>query len=159
MRAAKLDQQTVQLGKRRNCMKQLRRILMVEDDLDIQSVARMSLEAVGGYIVETCTSGREALDRIASFGPDLILLDVMMPEMDGPAVLRALQADASTSALPVVFMTAKAQAHEVLAYREMGAIEVISKPFDPMELSLEIARIWTGYVSSVNTVGGAASCL
>ena len=115
---------------------------MVEDDLDIQFVARMALEAVGGYTVEMCSGGQQALDIVEEFGPDLVLLDVMMPDMDGPTVLQRLRAREATARLPIVFMTAKAQAHEILSYREMGALDVISKPFDPMTLSSHLADIW-----------------
>jgi len=131
-------------------MSQLQRILMVEDDTDIQTVACMALEAVGGYTVEVCSGGREALSKIQGFGPDLVLLDVMMPDMDGPNVLRELRANPATAPIPVIFMTAKAQAHEVNSYRQMGALDVISKPFDPMALSALIDTIW-------NKNGGGAS--
>jgi CheY-like chemotaxis protein len=126
----------------------LQRILMVEDDPDIQIVARLSLEAVGKYTVEACSGGHEALRIVKDFAPDLVLLDVMMPDMDGLTVLQALRADPQTKALPVVFMTAKAQAHEVVAYKEKGAISVISKPFDPMELPFTLAQIWRDYVAT-----------
>ena len=114
---------------------------MVEDDPDIQVVARMALEVVGGYTVEVYSGGQQALENVEAFGPDLVLLDVMMPDMDGPTVLRELRARGQT-ALPIVFMTAKAQAHEISAYRAMGALDVISKPFDPMTLSAKLAEIW-----------------
>ena len=74
--------------------------------------------------------------------PDLVLLDVMMPDMDGPTVLKHLHERPATAHLPIVFMTAKAQAHEVASYREMGALDVISKPFDPMMLSAKLSDIW-----------------
>lgn len=73
-------------------MQSLQRVLMVEDDLDIQIVARMALEAVGGYTVEICSGGQQALNEVEGFGPDLVLLDVMMPDMDGPTVLQHLRA-------------------------------------------------------------------
>lgn len=120
----------------------LQRIMMVEDDIDIQIVARMSLEAVGGFTVEICSGGHEALQKVEHFAPDLVLLDVMMPDMDGPSVLQHLRADTKTMDLPIVFMTAKAQAHEVESYIRMGALAVISKPFDPMTLSMILAQIW-----------------
>ena len=123
-------------------MQFLQRVLMVEDDLDIQIVARMALEAVGGYTVEICSGGEQALQTVEGFGPDLVLLDVMMPDMDGPTVLRHLRQRPATAQLPVVFMTAKAQAHEISSYRQMGALDVISKPFDPMALSAQLAEIW-----------------
>lgn len=112
----------------------LQRVMMVEDDLDIQTIARLSLEAVGGFTVEVCSGGLEALEKIEDFAPDLVLLDVMMPDMDGPTVLARLRERESTQNVPVIFMTAKAQAHEIEAYKKMGALEVVSKPFDPMAL-------------------------
>lgn len=123
-------------------MNTLRKILMVEDDTDIQTVAQMSLEMVGGYEVLVCSGGQEALEVVDTFSPDLVLLDVMMPDMDGPTVLRNLRARPSTESIPVIFMTAKAQAHEVASYRGMGALGVVSKPFDPMTLPDTVAEIW-----------------
>ncbi len=120
----------------------LQRIMMVEDDTDIQIVARMSLEAVGGFTVEICSDGHEALQKVAEFAPDLVLLDVMMPDMDGPTVLKHLRSGEQTRDLPIVFMTAKAQAHEVQSYLQMGALAVISKPFDPMALPATLSGIW-----------------
>lgn len=95
-----------------------------------------------GYTVETCSGGQQALDVVEAFGPDLVLLDVMMPDMDGPTVLEHLRGREATARLPIVFMTAKAQAHEISSYREMGALDVISKPFDPMTISSKLADIW-----------------
>lgn len=120
----------------------LRRILFVEDDPDIQTVAKMALEAIGGFTVLACGSGSEALTRLDEFAPDLVLLDVMMPGMDGPATLAALRQSQTGRELPVVFMTARVQAQEVAAYREMGAEDVIAKPFDPMMLSEQVLAIW-----------------
>jgi CheY-like chemotaxis protein len=121
----------------------LNRILLVEDEPDIQVVAKLALEAVGGYTVELCSSGNEALQRGPEFKPDLILLDVMMPGMDGPATLKALRGLPQLAATPVIFLTAKIQTHEVAYYKELGALEVIAKPFDPMTLSGTIAEIWS----------------
>ena len=121
----------------------LQRILFVEDDPDIQTVARMALEAVGGFTVLACSHGGEALEKVTGFSPDLILLDVMMPGMDGPATLEALRRLPEVSDIPVVFMTAKVQAQEVSRYRELGAVDVIAKPFDPMALSETVRSIWS----------------
>jgi CheY-like chemotaxis protein len=121
----------------------LQRILFVEDDLDIQAVARMALEAVGGFTVEVCDSGHDAIETAPTFQPDLILLDVMMPGMDGPTTFGALRAIPQTSCTPVIFMTAKIQNHEVERYKTLGAAGVIAKPFDPMQLSAQITAIWT----------------
>jgi two-component system OmpR family response regulator len=119
----------------------LRRILFVEDDPDIQVVATMALESLGGFTVLACGSGTEALSRFDEFAPELVLLDVMMPGMDGPATLAALRRLPSGGA-PVVFMTARVQAHEIADYRRMGAVDVIAKPFDPMTLAATVQAIW-----------------
>ncbi|MEB3337618.1 MAG: response regulator [Leptolyngbyaceae bacterium] len=121
----------------------LTRILFVEDDSDIQSIARLALEMVGGFKVEICSSGTEALQAAPTFAPDLILLDVMMPGMDGLSTLKALRQMPEAIATPVVFMTAKVQTHEVTHYKALGALDVISKPFDPMTLATTIQGIWT----------------
>jgi two-component system OmpR family response regulator len=120
----------------------LTRILYVEDEPDIRLVAQMALQAVGGFTVIACASGQEALDAAPGAAADLLLLDVMMPGMDGPSTLKALRALPATAGTPVIFMTAKVQAAEVAVYKSLGALEVIPKPFDPMELSAQIQRIW-----------------
>lgn len=122
----------------------LARILYVEDEPDIRAVAQMALEAVGGFTVIACSSGSEALAAAPTAQADLLLLDVMMPGMDGPSTLKALRDMPATAATPVIFMTAKVQAAEVAVYKSLGALEVIPKPFDPMELSTQIQRIWAG---------------
>ena len=120
----------------------LQRILYVEDEPDIREVAALSLQAVGGFTVCLCGSGREALEQAEEFAPDLILLDVMMPEMDGPATLAALRRIDALSMIPVVFMTAKAQGSEVERYRSLGAAGVIAKPFEALELPDRLSAIW-----------------
>lgn len=118
------------------------RILLVEDDTDIQVVGQLALEAVGGFTVEVCSSGQEALDRVGAFAPDLILLDVMMPGMDGQTTLAHLRQDTATANIPVIFMTAKVQPAEIKSYQALGAMNVIAKPFDPMTLSETIRALW-----------------
>ena len=118
------------------------RILYVEDEPDIRAIAQMALEAVGGFTVIACASGSEALAAAAAASADLLLLDVMMPGMDGPSTLKALRALPATADTPVIFMTAKVQAAEVALFKGLGALEVVPKPFDPMELSAQISRIW-----------------
>ena len=122
----------------------LTRILYVEDEPDIQTVARLALETLGGFTVEICSSGSEALDRATAFDPQLILLDVMMPGMDGPTTLGKLRELPQFATTPVIFMTAKVQPGEVAGYREIGAVDVIPKPFDPMTLSSQVQAIWEG---------------
>jgi two-component system, OmpR family, response regulator len=118
------------------------RILMVEDDPDIQTIAQIALEAVGGFTVQTCSTGKQALETLAKSVPDLILLDVMMPDMDGPAVLQAMRKNEATSKTPIIFMTAKAQPQELYQFKQLGAMGVIPKPFDPMTLADTIRDIW-----------------
>ncbi len=123
----------------------IERVLYVEDEPDIQAVARVALEAVGGFEVQIYNSGSDAmehLDEIQRFNPDVILLDVMMPGMDGPGTLSALRREHHFAQTPVIFMTAKVQPHEVANFKAMGALDVIPKPFDPMNLSTCIKKIW-----------------
>ena len=120
----------------------LNRILMVEDDRDIQTVAKLALEALGGFDVSICSSGTEAIQTELLYDPDLILLDVMMPGMDGPTTLKALRAIPQLADTPVIVMTAKVQPHEVAQYKAMGTLDVITKPFDPMTLAATIKSIW-----------------
>jgi two-component system OmpR family response regulator len=120
----------------------LERVLYVDDDPDIRAVGTFALEGVGGLTVKACGSGAEAIAAAASFSPQLLLLDVMMPEMDGPATLQALRTLAVTASTPVVFMTAKVQPKEVELYSQLGAIQVIAKPFDPMTLAVQVRAIY-----------------
>lgn len=121
----------------------LERIMYVEDEPDIQAIAKLALEAIGRFTVHLCESGTSALTEVEQFGPDLILLDVMMPEMDGPTMLQVLRTLPAFAQTPVIFMTAKAQAHEIEHYKALGALDVITKPFDPMALPQQIREIWS----------------
>lgn len=123
-------------------MKALQRILYVEDEPDIQTVAKLALEMIGGFEVKVCSSGEQALLEVEAFAPDMILLDVMMPGMDGPGTLRALRALPSQATVPVAFMTAKVQPTEIAHYTSLGACGVIAKPFDPMNLANQVRQIW-----------------
>lgn len=123
-------------------MSKLERILCVEDDPDIQAVIQLALETVGGFSVHLCASGHAALDSVVGFQPDLILLDVMMPGLDGPGTLAALRQLPDAAALPVIFMTAKVQPDEVAYFLSLGALAVIAKPFDPMTLAQDIRAHW-----------------
>ncbi|MDD2776053.1 MAG: response regulator [Gallionella sp.] len=120
----------------------LTRILYVEDEPDIQMIARLALETLGGFTLEVCSSGKEALAKITAFQPQLILLDVMMPGMDGPTTLSKLRELPAFSTTPTIFMTAKVQPGEVMGYKQIGAVDVIPKPFDPMTLSNQVLEIW-----------------
>jgi len=122
--------------------KELQKILYAEDEPDIQSIAQMALEMMGGYTLKTCNNGQEAVDAAEDFMPDLILLDVMMPSMDGPTALAEIKKIPSLADIPVIFMTAKVQHQEIEDYKAMGAIDVIAKPFDPMTLPETIKKLW-----------------
>jgi len=126
-------------------MTTLSRILCVDDEEDILSITQVALEALGGYTVCPCNSGAVAIRAAASFAPQLLLLDVMMPELDGPATLSALRAIPATAATPVVFMTAKVQRQEIAQLERLGAVGVIAKPFDPMTLPDQLRAIWQSY--------------
>ncbi|MDP5137056.1 response regulator [Rheinheimera baltica] len=126
-------------------MTDLQRIMHVEDDPSIQQVAKIALEAVGGFTVHTCSCGQQALEDYPNVAPQLILLDVMMPGMDGPTTLQHLQQKYDLAKVPVVFMTAKVQSNEVASYKKLGGADVVVKPFDPMTLSDQIRQIWTDF--------------
>jgi CheY-like chemotaxis protein len=123
-------------------MRPLERILVVEDDPDIQTVIELCLRRFGGYTVHVCGSPREAVGAAESFGPDLILLDVMMPGMDGLETLAAMRQTEATARIPVIFMTAKVRPHEIARYTELGALGVVAKPFEPDGLAATIRSLW-----------------
>lgn len=122
---------------------ELKRILYVEDEPDIQAVARIALEAVGGFELKVFSSGADAVKEGAVFAPQLLLLDVMMPGMDGPTTLAELRKQPELAHTPVIFMTAKVQPQEVAHFKSLGAIEVIAKPFDPMTLAQSVRSAWS----------------
>ena len=123
-------------------MRELRRIMLVEDEPALRLVAKVSLEKVGGFDVLACDSGAEALAKFEEFAPDLILLDVMMPVIDGPTTLSSLRQLHPKKRVPVVFLTAKVQAKEVQELLTLGAAGVLPKPFDPMLLSRQVRDLW-----------------
>lgn len=118
-----------------------RRVLVVDDDVDILEVAKMSLELVGGWSVTTAADGQQALDRARTDQPDAIVMDVMMPRMDGPTAAVALRADPATAGIPVVLLTASVQPAERAALQDLPVAGVLGKPFDPMLLPAELAAI------------------
>jgi len=123
---------------------EIKKILYVEDEADIQTVAKLALESVGGFEVLICGSGTEAIDQAPDFGPDVLLLDVMMPGMDGPDTLVALKRLPELKNALAIFLTAKAMPSEIERYKELGALDVIPKPFDPMTLADQVRRICEG---------------
>jgi len=117
------------------------KILVIDDEADIRAVSRMSLERVGGWTVLLAESGERGLEVAERERPDAILLDVMMPGMDGPATITRLKGSPATREIPVVFLTAKLQTTDRKRYEELGSEGLISKPFNPMTLPEEIGSI------------------
>lgn len=117
------------------------RVLLVDDEDDVRTVAGASLKSVGGMDTIVASSGAQGLELAVRDHPDIVVLDVMMPEMDGLETLRRLRQDPVTRSIPVIFMTARAQPHEIDEYLAAGAIGVIVKPFDPMSLPKRVTEI------------------
>ena len=125
----------------------LSKILMAEDESDIQAVAKLALESIGGFDVKMCDNGQLAIDAINEFQPDLILLDYMMPELDGPSTIKKLKANNDYANIPVIFLTAKSREDEIKELIDLGAIGVINKPFDPMSLADTINNHWRKFAT------------
>ncbi len=126
----------------------LKKILLIEDDPDIREIACLALESTQNFSVDVCSSGLEALERAASLSPQLVLLDVMMPGMDGPTTLKKLRLQPNFADVPVIFLTAKVRPHEIENYRQLGALEVITKPFDPLTLADALLEVWNRHNGS-----------
>jgi two-component system OmpR family response regulator len=120
----------------------LTRICYVEDDEDIQRIVRMSLERIGKMTVEVIGDPTLAIEAITSFKPDLVMLDWMMPKMDGPTLFRQMKLRPELSSLPVVFITAKAAQSDLNELLALGAVGAISKPFSPKDLPDQLRAIW-----------------
>ncbi len=114
-------------------------VLIIDDEEDIREVTQLSLEMLGGWEVKTACCGREGVRKAKAEQPDAILLDVMMPDMDGPTAFQKLQADPHTSHIPVFFLTAMVQPSERQQFVDLGVKGVITKPFDPLTLADEVA--------------------
>ena len=117
------------------------KVLIVDDEEDVRDVARLSLNRVGGLDVVEATQGADAVSIAILERPDFILLDVMMPGMDGPSTLASLRSDERTRDIPVVFLTAKAMPSEIERLKLLGAAGVITKPFNPMTLAKEVRAL------------------
>ena len=122
----------------------LRRIFCVEDDDDIRRVLRLSLEKIGKMTVDLVADPMQAIEAMIAFRPDLVMLDWMMPGMDGPTLLRKMRERPETRALPVVFVTAKASQRELAELKALGAAGAISKPFAAKDLPDQLRAIWNG---------------
>jgi len=121
---------------------QLQRVLCIDDNADILEIVKLALEVVGGYSLAVCRSGESGLRKAASWAPDLVLLDVMMPGMDGLATLRELQENPMLRDIPVLFMTASVTVDEQEEYWRLGVAGVIGKPFNPLTLAHEVETMW-----------------
>ncbi|MBE9206922.1 response regulator [Nostoc sp. LEGE 06077] len=117
----------------------VKRILVVDNEQYIQEVAKICLETVAGWEVVTASSGKEGITQAETYQPDAILLDVMMPDMDGITTFEKLQANAATKEIPVILLTAKVQSSDRRRYAQMGIVTAIAKPFNPLELANEVA--------------------
>lgn len=115
--------------------------LVIDDDDDIRLVVKMSLRLIGGLDVIEASSGQEGVDLAVRVRPDIIMLDVMMPGMDGPTVLHQLYNNPLTSGIPVIFLTAKAMPGELGRLKDLGAVGVLTKPFDPMQLAADVQAL------------------
>ncbi|MCW3147669.1 response regulator [Stutzerimonas stutzeri] len=125
-------------------MKQLKRILHVEDVPSIQVITRIALEKLGGFEVLSCPTGQAALEQVEAFAPQLILLDVMLPQMDGIELLRQLAERIDLSEVPVVFLTGNLQLDNRDELQRLGMRAVLGKPFDPLQLANQLREIWEG---------------
>lgn len=122
-------------------------ILYAEDDGDIRSVVEITLQNFSDFRLLSCNGGGEALKMADTSSPDMVLLDVMMPDVDGLTVLKTLKKREDFHNVPIVLMTAKVQKHEVEQFKALGAIDVIVKPFDPLTLADQLTAIWNRYHS------------
>lgn len=129
--------------------KELKKILFVDDDRDIHIIMSICLRDIPNVEVQSAYSGEEAIKMAMEFMPDLILLDIMMPKMDGIATLNAIKLMPSLKSIPVVFVTAKAQKYEVEGYFKFGIEDVIVKPFDPILLPKTVQEIWQRYQKKI----------
>ena len=119
----------------------MHRVLIIDDEDDIREVASLTLETTAGWDVTTAASGAEGMQMAADQQPDLILLDVMMPEMDGPTTFREMRKSAATADIPVILLTAKVQGVDQRRFADLGVAAVLFKPFDPMTLAQQIADV------------------
>jgi two-component system, OmpR family, response regulator len=124
----------------------LNRVMHVDDDGDIRDITKLILESIGDYTVCSCESGAVALEKLSTFAPEMILLDVEMPGMNGPAFLKFLCETPNGLDIPVVFMTGAIAERDRAVLRASTAIEIIEKPFEPLALPGRLAKIWERHV-------------
>ncbi|MDH3813726.1 MAG: response regulator [Acidobacteriota bacterium] len=122
----------------------MQRILIADDEPDILEISRIALETVGGFEVSVCSSGKTLLERLPEFGPDLVIVDVLMPDMTGPEVFEEIRRRPEYDEVPVIYLTGVIQEEELEDLRETGVADIILKPFDPMTLADRINGVWKG---------------
>lgn len=122
--------------------KELKKILYVEDNRDIQKIVSYALENIGGYELKICSSGKGTIDEAKKFNPDLFLLDVVLPDMSGPSILKEIRNCRKFENTPVIFISAKYVGHELVLYRRLKALGIIRKPFDPITLANTIEDLY-----------------
>ena len=122
----------------------LQRILLADDEPDILEISRIALETVGGFEVSVCLSGKMLLERLPEFRPDLVIVDVLMPDMTGPEVFEEIRRRPEYDEVPVIYLTGVIQEEELEDLRETGVADIILKPFDPMTLADRINGVWKG---------------
>ena len=122
----------------------LQRILLADDEPDILEISRIALETVGGFDVSVCSSGKTLLERLSEFEPDLVIVDVLMPDMTGPEVFEEIRRRPEFDAVPVIYLTGVIQEEELEDLRKAGVADIILKPFDPMTLADRINDVWKG---------------
>jgi len=126
-------------------MEELKRIMHIEDDESIRMITSVTLESVGNIEVLSCESGFEGIEQFDTFKPQVLLLDVMMPDLDGPGTLEELKNRFDLNDVMILFMTAKVQQEELEHFKSIGGFDVIEKPFDPMTLTDKIQTFWASY--------------
>jgi CheY-like chemotaxis protein len=123
-------------------LSELKKILYVDDDPDLQKIVQLSLEAKGEFTVQVCDSGMEAIAKVKESQPDLIILDMVMREMDGAETLLELRKLPEAAGIPVIFLTSIVRPEKVKKYKEIGAVGVIEKPFQPRKLADQVKKLW-----------------
>jgi len=122
----------------------LQRVLLADDEPDILEISRIALETVGGFEVLVCSSGEKLLERLSEFQPDLVVVDVLMPDMTGPEVFEEIRRRPEFDEVPVIYLTGVIQEEELEDLRKTGVADIILKPFDPMTLADRINSVWKG---------------
>jgi len=123
-------------------MKELKKILYTDDEPDVETVVEITVQTICDYDIKICPSGKELVECVEEYSPDLILINIMMPEMEGQETFQNLKNNEKTKDIPIIFITTKTQINEFEIFKDLGVIGLITKPFDPIKLCSDIDRIW-----------------